>query len=263
MEETNFPKKDQAHSLFESTFHEPGVEVEPLGDESSGFITDGQLERSAAVIGSHVGPEHRSHDRFDFAHPKLGDGLDLPAVLVEAGEEIQGVFHGEDTFFPENLRKTGSHSFNKLYGSLEVLPELPEFRLGRPGLAGEGGFILAPQIMEDLLNLQDPGLLLRELKIIKTLRLNPQSPQQVLSPRAEGKSGSPVQPSAQVGFYPLQGLQVGEIVPRSILDGLFHGVKDFVKSGWGHKKKTSGQSFEFIGNKLLFAGQEEKQKLAY
>jgi len=64
---------------------------------------------------------------------------------------------------------------------------------------------------------------------------------------------------SHVWLQPLESLQVGEIMPRSILDGLFDCAKDFVKSGWDHKKKgKSRATFEFIGNKLFFREQEEK-----
>jgi hypothetical protein len=152
------PEKDQAHPLFESSLHEPGIEIEPLGQQSPGFITEGQFEGSPPAIKSQVGLKDSSHDRFDFSHRQLGDRLDLPAVLVDAGEKIKSVFHGDDISFLEDLRQAGSHPFNKLDGSLEVFPGLAEFRLRRPGLAGEGNFILALQILEDFLDLQEPGL---------------------------------------------------------------------------------------------------------
>jgi hypothetical protein len=90
----HFSKKDQAHPFFESSLHEPGIEIEPLGQQSPGFITEGQFEGSPPAIISQVGLKDSSHDRFDFARRKLGNSLDLPSVLVEAGKKIKGVFHG-------------------------------------------------------------------------------------------------------------------------------------------------------------------------
>jgi hypothetical protein len=91
--------------------------------------------------------------------------------------------------------------------------------------------------------------------------LNPRPLEQVFPSGAEVKSRGFIQPAGHVGLESLQSLQVGEIVPRSKLKGLLDSCKDLLKLGWIHEKEKSekvGQLFEFIGNKILAAGQEEK-----
>jgi hypothetical protein len=95
----------------------------------------------------------------------------------------------------------------------------------------------------------------------QTLEQNPRPLEQVFPSGAEVKSRGLVQPAGHVGLESFQSLQVGEIVRRSKLKGLLDSRKDFLKLGWIHEKEKSekiGQLFEFIGNKILAAGQEEK-----
>ena len=173
--ELHLSEKDQPHPLIELPLHEPGVEVEPFGDQGAGLVAHGQLKRPSPPVGGHLRMEDGSHDGLHLAHGKLGDGLYLPAVLIEAGEEVKGVFYGNEVFFLQDLRQTRAHPFDELNGGLQVFSELTEFRLRGPGLAGQGGFILALQVIEYFQDLLDPGLFGGQVHSVEPLNQHPQS----------------------------------------------------------------------------------------
>ncbi len=127
LKKPDFSRKDETHSLAESSLHISEIEVKPFGGQRPRFISDQDLKGSAPPVVRHFGPENRADGRFQPARLQLGNIPDVPPVLIRPGQKIKGIFHRLDVFLFQDFSESRPNSSYVLHGILQISPPLFEF----------------------------------------------------------------------------------------------------------------------------------------